>query len=96
MKQKKWVPIIIVIVLIVAIILFVQSQKTTLPVYIDEETAETKQPQTVSIPLETYTDNKTGFTIGIPEGWQKVIKDGYATFIHSPSATSIQIQIMDY
>ena len=32
----------------------------------------------------------------VPSDWNQVTKDGYPTFIHSASASSLQIQTLDY
>lgn len=58
-----------------------------------ESEEATKEPD---ISTFTYENEQYGFSLLIPEGWDKVTKNGCDTFIHRPSASSVQIQITDY
>ena len=60
-----------------------------------EDTDEDKEDD-LDIDMSVYTDNKVGFSISVPSDWNQVTKDGYPTFIHSASASSLQIQTLDY
>ena len=48
--------------------------------------------------VETYTIayDDALFSLGIPNGWEKVKKDGLDYYIHTPSATSVSIEIQPY
>lgn len=60
--------------------------------YTVEETNETE----TEVAMEGFSYDGLALTIKIPEGWGHVTKDGYDTFIHTPSASSIQLQVMSY
>ncbi len=55
-----------------------------------------KETEAKSVPSFLYTRDDISLQMLIPEGWQKVTKDGYDTFIHSASASSIQVQVLTY
>lgn len=101
-KNEQYILYVVIGVMIVAGIFTFFSQKSlddTLDVYSQSDKVENKVTESDESPdiiLTAYTDEKNGYSIGIPEGWQKVIKNGYTTFVHSPSASSLQIQILDY
>lgn len=50
----------------------------------------------LDIDMSIYTDEETGFSLEVPSDWQEVTKNGYPTFVHPASASSIQIQVLDY
>ncbi len=90
------------IAIILACIYTIYSQYTntkTLEVYSESNRVEEEEiAETVDTDIETeiYTDSENNLSIAIPVGWQQVTKDGYPTFVHSESASSLQIQVMDY
>lgn len=44
----------------------------------------------------SYVNNDSGLSMQVPEGWTYVKKDGFDTFVHSASASSLQIQSLSY
>lgn len=101
--QKKrvsyWVPLAILMVLMSLMMVYCQSQEN-LNVYTEPDESQSTDPTEAtsvnSIELETHQHDTLKISYGIPEGWQKVTMDGYTTYIHSPSAASVQLQIMDF
>lgn len=90
-----------IIAIAVMIILFLSSatSQEQLDAYTTGESVytveqETEAPKT----LDTFTyQNKTvNLTMEIPDGWTYVLKDGFDTYVHSASASSIQIQVLSY
>ena len=76
-----------------------KKQNSELKVYQEEdnvENLETPTEETIDIESFTIADDEAGFSINIPEGWQKIKKNGYDNYIHSPSVTSVGIEITDY
>ena len=59
-------------------------------------TVETESESEKKIVSNTYLNNTIALSMQIPDGWQHVTKDGYDTYIHSASASSIQIQVLSY
>ena len=55
-----------------------------------EESTEKK------IDASIYTDEKNGFSMPIPVGWEKVEKDGNVLFTHPESGSSMEIMVKDY
>lgn len=82
-----------IIVIITALIVMFQPSEDVLPVYTSEEPSDISEVSETSIDIDTidYTDDNTNFTMPIPKAWTKVIKNGSPTYIHSASATSLQI-----
>lgn len=76
-----------------------KKQNDELKVYQDEDTVNNLEDNTeepIDITSFTVADDEAGFSLSIPEGWQKIKKNGYDNYIHSPSATSVGIEISDY
>ncbi len=98
MQFKKGWFIAIMAAIVVFLVIIITKQQTPLPSYNSANDPETTtEYETVKqVDSFTYTDETTGLSIAIPDEWQKVIKSGYTTFIHSPTASSIQIQVQDY
>lgn len=94
-RYSYWTAIVVVMVLLSLVVVYFQSQNQDLDVYKNEESHETPS-ETEEIKLETIFNAENNFRIGIPKDWRHVVKDGYDTYIHSPSATSVQIQVADY
>lgn len=95
-KRNAFITAIVAVCVIAGVIAIVQGQ-TPLPAYIDSQTPEpTQTPQPEDIALEPFIDETCGFSMMIPAGWTRVIQDGYPTYIHAPSSSSIQIRVMEY
>lgn len=96
LKNKKWL-IIIAVAVIISIIIITNKQNTPLPGY-DGTTDVIPVPEETTEYVESFvhTDKKTGLSLMVPEGWQYVLKSGFDTYVHSPSATAVQIQSLDY
>ncbi len=48
------------------------------------------------IDLKKQVNNTYQYAIGIPEDWKRVVKNGYETYVHPATATSVQIQTSKY
>lgn len=96
-RVSIWVAIVVVIVLLSLIIVYMQGEDSlSAPSGVGlAEPTPTATPS-VKVDLVTYENAEFNYKIGIPEDWTKVIKDGYDTFIHSPSATYVQVQTGNY
>ena len=98
-KGSLLILLLLVITIISVFIAVCQPASNDLPQYSSESAIEESSISELSIEdIDTfiYADESTGFTIEIPQEWTKVIKSGSPTFIHNPSATSIQIQRKNY
>ena len=99
-EQKRvsyWVPIIIVMVLISLIVVYTQSNNQ-MQVYQGDTTVPTTSPTVpaLKVEMEQYSHDTYALTYSVPADWTRVVKDGYETYIHAPSASSFQIQIKPY
>ena len=95
-QHQNWIVIVIVLsVLLAGIYTLFSSSGSALPGYVDQPKPP-EEPSPLNI-LETvlYTDERIGLTVGIPDGWQKIVRGGFDTFVH-PDGSSMQLQIMDY
>lgn len=92
------IAIVAVMVLSVIFALVSQSSQKKLSVYTESDKVEEETPkeEELDIILSQYTDEKNSFSIGVPDDWQQVTKNGYPTFVHSASSSSIQIQVLEY
>lgn len=98
MKNKNaFIGAIIALIIILTIIITKCSKSTPLPAYGGDGEA-TPSPIPTSIPFSSqdYIDGELGFSMQIPAEWQYVIKGGMPTYIHKESASSVQIQTIDY
>ena len=59
-------------------------------------TVESESETEKKVVSNTYMNKDIDLSMQIPDGWQHVTKDGYDTYVHSASASSIQIQVMAY
>ena len=59
-------------------------------------TVESESETEKKVVSNTYMNTDINFSMQIPDGWKHITKDGYDTFVHSASASSIQIQVMNY
>lgn len=92
---------IFVVAIMVVGFLIIATSKKELKVYDSEKgkstyTIEQETETEKVIVSDTYFNNEINFVMQIPEGWEHVIKDGYDTFVHAASASSIQIQVLSY
>ena len=99
--QNPWVFIFgVIVILSILFTMFSQRKQDTLDVYNTSDKIQTEEIKPVEeeldIEMDIYTDNQNNFSISIPKDWQQITKDGFQTFVHSPSASSIQIQVLDY
>lgn len=95
--KKFW--FILVLVIMAVIFTIYAKKKDLLNAYTggDAEYTMIESEETeTELPMEEFTYEGLALTMKIPEGWERVTKDGYDTFIHTPSATSIQLQVMSY
>ena len=91
-----WTAIVVTMVLISLLMLFFQKDDT-LDAHVGAGVSEdSKINSEETYELNYYEDETYGYAIGIPNDWTRVTKDGYNTFVHSPSGTSLQIQTSDY
>ncbi len=95
--------LILGVIVILSILFTIVSQKNQdkLAVYTDSDKVETKDiteddEDELDIDTEIYTDNEHHFSLSVPSDWQQVTQDGYTTFIHSASASALQIQVLEY
>ena len=101
-NKSPWMLIIGVIVILSAIFTIMSKKdQQNLNAYtksdkVSQEDTDEDKEDDLDIDMSVYTDNKVGFSISVPSDWNQVTKDGYPTFIHSASASSLQIQTLDY
>lgn len=101
-KMKNQNPIFsllgIVLILSIGFTILSSNKQNTLEVYNNSDIVKQEEITTEEKQIDTfiYENEKYGFTIEIPSNWEKVIKDGYDTFIHPASSSSIQIQVQEY
>lgn len=95
---KFWPLITIGILIILFLGNAMNKNNETLNVYNGGNSTYTVPQETEkkTVPSFLYAREDINFQMQIPEGWQEVTKDGYDTFIHSASASSIQIQVLNY
>ena len=82
-----------------SVFLSAATKKDSLNVYKGKSSEYTVTPETETeqkVITNTYMNSKINLSMQIPDGWQHIIKDGYDTYVHSPSASSVQIQVMSY
>lgn len=89
---------IIVLGSLMVTIISQRKQNNGLQVYDEENTVENLEVTTEDKKIESFTiaDDNAGFSLKIPNEWQKIDKNGYSNYIHSPSATSVGIEVLDY
>ena len=90
----------VLIPVFVIIFLHMMKKDQRLAVYTENDKSEyTVKQETETeflLGLETYKSDKLDLSIDIPEGWKKVIKSGYDTFVDPVTASSVQIAIDKY
>lgn len=96
-KNRIWIAFVVVIVLISLIVVYVQGQQGTLSAPSNKKIENpTETISATEYDLKKYKNDEYGFTVSVPPDWKKVTKDGFDTYIHSPSATSCQVRIYPY
>ena len=96
--RKGWVIAIAAAIVMFLVIVMTNHSETPLSSYNadnDPTTAATTE-QEAAIESFSYTDESTGLALEIPEDWQAVTENGNRMFVHKPTATTVQIQVMDY
>lgn len=99
-RVSYWIPLAILIVLISLILVYCQSQEN-MNVYQTEPSESMDLTSTTNnefddIELELHQNSTLNISYGIPDDWVKVNMNGHETYVHRPSSSSAQIQIMDY
>ena len=101
LKDALGKPRSLITIIVVASVLFAglytlfAASGDALPAYIDQPPGPDEPPPPDILATVPYRDGRIGLTVPAPEGWQRVTKDGFDTFVH-PGGTSMQIQVMDY
>lgn len=98
--RKYWFFVVVPVMLVVFFV-FMRSGRH-LDVYVpDGSNSEYTIPEQVEETEKKYgakmwKSEKIPLEMPIPDGWSRVTKDGYDTFIHAASSSSIQVQILSY
>ena len=101
MNNTKLPIILLGIAFIIVFGIFASRNQASLPAYVEQDEdviqeEEQQEEEKKDIPLTDFTDEKTGFTIGVPTDWTYVLKNGNATFVHAPSQSSLTIKVAEY
>lgn len=94
--KHSWIIILIIAIVFMSCLIMFFAKDTPLPGYIDESSTAEPPITPVTVNLNIYTLPETKFSIGIPEGWQKVNRNGRVSFIHKASASTIEIEEVNY
>ena len=91
----------IIVILSILFTMFSQKSQDKLQVYTKSDKVESKddsqeEEKELDIDTDIYTDNEHHFSLSIPTDWEQVTKNGYPTFVHPASASSLQIQVSNY
>lgn len=98
---KKYWFFVVVPVMLVVFFIFMRSGRH-LTVYVpDGSNSEYTIPEQEEETEKSYgatmwKSDKIPLEMPVPKGWSRVTKDGYDTFIHAASSSSIQVQILSY
>lgn len=101
-QQSPWTLIVGAIVILSILFTIISGIKTnnTLETYRGDNTITTDVgediPNEKTFSTQIYTNDTVAVSVEIPDDYNRVVKSGYDTFIHTPSSTSIQIQIKEY
>lgn len=102
-KNDRFWTVIITLVLILSMGFAANSRNNAdaLSSYTKTERVETKKDtkekeEDFKTEMKIITDNELQFSLEVPSDWEEVAKDGYRTFIHRPSASSVQIRTEKY
>lgn len=92
--------IFVAAIMVAAFIIFMLGKKQ-LSVYDSEHgksryTIEEEDVTEKPIVSSVYRNDTVDLSMRIPDGWTRVTKDGFDTFMHAPSASSIQVQVINY
>ena len=97
-----WIFGIVAVLLLSILFAFTSNRQAsdTLDVYTGEETMQNTyvEPDQKKPDIDTviYVDNANNFSLNIPAEWTEVTQDGFETFIHQASGSSVQIQVLPY
>lgn len=95
---KRFWPFVLIGAMITLFVLFATRQ-SNLDVYTGGQstyTVETETETEKKVITNTYMNSEINLSMQIPDGWTHVTKDGYDTYVHNASASSVQIQVMSY
>ena len=95
---KRFWPFVLIGAMITLFVLFATRQ-SNLDVYTGGQstyTVETETETEKKVITNTYMNSEINLSMQIPDGWTHVTKDGYDTYIHNASASSVQVQVMSY
>lgn len=100
-KRGYIIMFIVIGFVIFSLITIFKKENNNLDVYnksqrMDVDNKNGKKEKKDDIECTSYSDDKLNFVVEIPVGWEKVTKDGFDTFVHAPSSSSIQIQTLPY
>jgi len=95
-KYSIWVILVILIVMASLIIVYFQGNSELSSYTGNGISAVSSESSIPPVDLEKQVNDTYQYVIGIPEDWKRVIKNGYETYVHSATATSVQIQISKY
>lgn len=97
-KNQKWLVFILGMVLFSVIMTMMSknSANNELTAASSFEQVDTEDGREDTEEIETFIYTADNYSMNIPSGWTKVIQNGYDTFIHQPTGTSVQIQELDY
>lgn len=59
-------------------------------------TIDSEQETEENVPMTAYKADNIDLLMQVPDGWPRITKDGFDTFVDQASGTSIQIQVLDY
>lgn len=95
-RKSPWIALVIIAILASLIVVYFQGQSE-----LNAPTGNVIENTTPTEPAPDYHFKKhivanEEAVVYVPEDWTRVTKDGFATFIHSPSATSCQVQAGNY
>lgn len=99
-KFGRFWPLFLIEVMLFVFMTFATKQDN-LNVYQNKDgnssyTVESESETEKKVVSNTYMNTDINLSMQIPDGWKHITKDGYDTFVHSASASSIQIQVMNY
>ncbi len=101
-KRSTNIIILIIGISIIGSLIFtiigINKQKNTLQVYDGNDKINNidSTEEELNIVTNTYVDDDNLFSLQIPDGWERVVRNGHTEFIHTPSATSVSINIQPY
>ena len=96
--KKYWFAVVVVVM--VAIFFGIISSNQKLAVYTKDDRAEytvIKEEETEFLPdTGLFQSDRIHLSMEVPSRWNHVLKSGHDTFIDEKTASSVQLQILDY